>query len=102
MIYGHTDIEAWRREQLNATYDETQEKEQVTQSEPTPASRYGFGDVECIDALRSCLTEEEFRGYCKGNIIKYVWRERHKQGDGALRKARDYISQLLDGQWSEQ
>lgn len=63
---------------------------------------YKQGDIECIDAIRAALTPEEFRGYCKANVIKYVWRERHKQQDTALRKARDYLSQVLDGQWSEQ
>lgn len=68
----------------------------------TPQERYGSGGIECIEAIRSALTDEEFRGFCKGNMIKYIWRERHKQGDDALRKARDYISQLLEGRWSEQ
>lgn len=31
-------------------------------------------EVECIDAIRSQLTEEEFRGYCKGSVSKYLWR----------------------------
>lgn len=53
--------------------------------------RYRYGEVECIDAIKSALTEEEFRGFCKGNIIKYVWRERHKGGDLDLEKAVSYI-----------
>lgn len=53
--------------------------------------RYRHGDVEAIDAIRAALTPEEFRGFCKGNVLKYVWRERHKGGDGDLAKAVDYI-----------
>ena len=37
---------------------------------------YTKGDIECIDALRAALTPEEFRGSCKGNVLKYIWRER--------------------------
>lgn len=37
-------------------------------------SHYKRGDIECIDALRSCLTPEEFRGYCKGSAMAYLWR----------------------------
>lgn len=53
--------------------------------------RYRHGDVECITAIRAALTPEEFRGFCKGNVLKYVWRERHKGGDTDLAKAVDYI-----------
>ena len=42
---------------------------------------YTQGEIECIDAIKSTLTEEEFRGYCKGQAMAYLWRERHKGGD---------------------
>lgn len=54
-------------------------------------SHYCFGGIECIDAIRSCLSDDEFRGYCKGNALKYLWRERHKGGDESLKKAGWYI-----------
>lgn len=48
-------------------------------SEPAPdmvnkPPHYTTGNVECIDAIRAALTAEEFRGYCKGNVIKYTFR----------------------------
>lgn len=55
---------------------------------------YRQGGIECIDAIRAALTEEEFRGYCKGNALKYVWRERHKGGNESLLKADWYIAKL--------
>src|SRR5210317_415527 len=39
---------------------------------------YNHAGIECIDAIRAALTPEEFRGYCKGNNLKYTWRERYK------------------------
>ena len=48
---------------------------------------YTSGGIECIDAIRSALTEEEFRGYCKGNVIKYIWREKLKGGNEDIKKA---------------
>lgn len=57
-------------------------------------TRYKHGDVECIDAIRAALTPEEFRGFCKGNVIKYLWRERW---DGDLVKAKDYICYAIGG-----
>lgn len=56
---------------------------------------YTNGDIECIDAIQSALTPEEFRGFCKGNTIKYVWRERHKGGTESLKKARWYLDRLI-------
>jgi len=39
---------------------------------------YRQGEIECIEAIEAALTPEEFRGYCKGNVIKYLWRMNHK------------------------
>lgn len=60
-------------------------------------TRYRQGSIECIDAIRAALTPEEFRGFCKGNIMKYVWRERYKGGDCDLDKARDYVGYAVAG-----
>jgi hypothetical protein len=57
---------------------------------------YRQGWIECIDAIESALTPEEFAGYCKGNVFKYVWRERHKAGGDSLAKAEWYLKRLLD------
>lgn len=56
---------------------------------------YRQGGIECIDAIEAALTPEEFRGYCKGNIIKYTWRERHKGEAVSLAKAWWYLNRLL-------
>lgn len=58
-------------------------------------AHYRSGDIECIDAIKAALTEEEWRGYCKGNIIKYTWRERMKGGKESLQKAQWYLNKLL-------
>jgi hypothetical protein len=56
---------------------------------------YRQGGIECIDAIQAALTPDEFRGYCKGNVLKYVWRERHKGNAQSLKKARWYLDRLL-------
>ena len=35
---------------------------------------YTQGDIECIDAIRSQSTPEEFQGFLRGQITKYNWR----------------------------
>lgn len=59
-------------------------------------AHYNHGGVECIDAIQASLTAEEFRGYLKGNIIKYIWRERHKHGVASLKKGQWYLNKLVD------
>jgi len=56
---------------------------------------YAAGTIECIDAIEAQLSAEEFRGYLKGNIIKYLWREKHKGGTESLKKAKWYLNKLL-------
>lgn len=56
---------------------------------------YASGKVECIDAIESALTPEEFRGFLKGNVMKYIWRERKKSGVESLRKAEWYQKRLI-------
>jgi hypothetical protein len=56
---------------------------------------YRQGEIECIDAIEAALTPEEFRGYCKGNTLKYIWRERHKGQGSSLAKATWYLARLL-------
>lgn len=57
---------------------------------------YKAGSIECIDAIKSALSAEEFRGYCKGNALKYVWREAHKGQDESLKKAIWYLNKTQE------
>ena len=59
--------------------------------------QYTQGVIECIDAIRAALTDEEWRGYCKGNALKYIWRERHKGGDESVAKAAWYLERMKGG-----
>ena len=50
------------------------------------------GAVECIDAMESMLSREEFIGFLRGNSFKYRWRCRSK---------RNAVKDLLKAQWYE-
>ena len=56
---------------------------------------YTAGGIECIEAIRAALTPDEFRGHCKANAMKYIWRERNKGGDESIRKAIWYLTEML-------
>ena len=85
---NRTEVEQYIRDTHYAT---------ATEDKVNSPSHYkSEGGIECIEAIRSALTPEEFRGYCKGNILKYTWRERKKGGDESLAKAQWYMKALLD------
>ena len=57
---------------------------------------YNQGGVECIEALKSALGPEGFKGFCAGNVIKYTWRYQHKNGLEDVTKARWYLEKLIE------
>jgi Protein of unknwon function (DUF3310) len=67
-----------------------------TENDPINPDHYKQGDLECIDAIQSALSPEEYRGYLKGQIIKYVWREKHKNGQEDVEKAAWYVEKLME------
>ena len=46
--------------------------------------------IECIDAIRAALGSAGFIAYCRGNAMKYVWREKINAAED-LRKAAFYL-----------
>ena len=67
----------------------------VQEDEVNHPPHYTDGEIECIEAIEASLTPEEFRGYCKGNLMKYNWRERLKGGTKSLKKAQWYLDRLI-------
>lgn len=57
----------------------------------------GANGIECIDAIKASMSGYEFRGYLKGNVMKYLWRYRLKGRDKEdLQKAQWYLNRLID------
>lgn len=54
-------------------------------------SHYADKAIEVIAYIKDTLTQEEFVGYCLGNVIKYVSRWRKKGGVEDLKKAQVYL-----------
>ena len=58
-------------------------------------SHYTDGGIETIDFIKAKLTDEEFAGYLKGNVIKYVTRADLKGNRSQdLAKAKWYLDRL--------
>lgn len=58
-------------------------------------AHYTSGTIECIDAIKASLGDQGFRDYCQGNITKYVWRYKIKNGVEDLKKAAWYLQCLI-------
>jgi len=53
------------------------------------------GEIECIEAIKSSMSQQQFKGYLKGNVIKYLWRYDRKNGLEDLQKADVYLQWLI-------
>lgn len=59
-------------------------------------SHYALPDgTDSMDVLEKILTREEFKGFLKANIFKYLIRYEKKGGIEDLYKAEDYLLRLI-------
>jgi hypothetical protein len=56
---------------------------------------YNESGIECIDALEAMLGDG-FQSYLQGNIAKYLWRYKYKNGIEDLKKAEWYLRKLIE------
>ena len=78
-------VKAERNDEVKPTNDAVEHPPHYTQ-----------GGIECIEAIRASMNADGFCDYCKGNIIKYIWRWRDKGGVEDLRKASVYLDWLIN------
>ena len=56
---------------------------------------YNQSGIECLDAIKAA-TDKGFQYYLQGNIIKYIWRYRYKNGIEDVDKAIFYSKRLRE------
>ena len=56
---------------------------------------YNQTGIECIDAIKA-QTGDGYEYYLQGNIAKYLWRYRYKNGIEDLKKAAFYLERLIE------
>jgi len=58
---------------------------------------YNTGNIECIDAIEESMSSVAFKGYLKGNCMKYLWRYDYKgKSVEDLQKAGWYLNKLTE------
>ena len=73
--------------------------EDVVWEQINSPSHYNSNTMETINLIRDSMESDEYRGYLKGNIFKYVSRYRYKDKENPLKdlwKARWYLSKLIE------
>ena len=76
---------------LEKMYQTTASKNDMVNHPP----HYNQDGIECIDAIKAC-TGDGFEYYLQGNILKYLWRYKYKNGVEDLKKAQWYLNKLLE------
>ena len=65
-------------------------------------SHYIKGGMECIDFIRAIVSDlTPYEAYCLGNVVKYLWRFKDKNGVIDLDKAVRYIEFLKEAQGND-
>lgn len=59
-------------------------------------SHYRDMQMQPWDVMQAVLTPEEFRGFLKGNVIKYAMRQGKKDGSDDAGKAQHYAQKLAE------
>ena len=77
------------------SHDVSYENERKHNNVHSP-SHYMHGKKETIDVIRDCMENDEYHGYLKGNVLKYVSRYKFK-GEPLedLEKAQWYLNRLI-------
>ena len=68
--------------------------EMMTDDNVHSPKHYNQAEIECIEAIEAA-TDGGFEFYLQGNIIKYIWRYRYKNGVEDLKKAKWYLDKLI-------
>jgi hypothetical protein len=75
---------------LKADYTNEYKKDNIN------PDHYKSKSKETIERLQDNLTQGEFKGYLKGNILKYLDRYEHKNGVEDLSKMQWYLNKLIE------
>ena len=79
---------------VDLAMQESHEEEEDCVNSPT---HYNTGNIECIEAIEESMSSVAFKGYLKGNCLKYLWRYDYKGKQVEdLQKAGWYLRRLTD------
>jgi hypothetical protein len=89
-----TGLEAWMEEAHQEEYVDPYDIQYDPVGKP---KHYNSGNIECIEAIEESMSSHAFKGYLKGNCMKYLWRYDYKGKQVEdLQKAGWYLNRLTE------
>jgi hypothetical protein len=89
-----TGLEAWMKEAHQEEYVDPYDIQYDPVGKP---KHYNSGNIECIEAIEESMSSHAFKGYLKGNCMKYLWRYDYKGKQVEdLQKAGWYLNKLTE------
>ena len=95
-VNGLAEVVERKMRERNLTFDDYDNPKPVNNQVNHP-SHYQKNGMECIDFIKSILSPAEYRGFLKGNMMKYEWRAGAKEGNSKnqdLDKSKWYKEEL--------
>ena len=87
---AHVGLEAWAE-------PAEREAEEYQEDNVCNPEHYNTGNIECIEAIEESMSSVAYKGYLKGNCMKYLWRYDYKgKPVEDLQKAGWYLNKLTD------
>ena len=88
-------LEAWMKAAHDEDADLWEDEEEEEEDMVGAPKHYNSGNIECIDAIEESMSSHAFKGYLKGNCMKYLWRYDYKGKQVEdLQKAGWYLNKL--------
>jgi len=80
---------------LKSLWDDEEEDDEDDEDVVNNPEHYNTGAVECIEAIEESMSSVAFKGYLKGNAMKYLWRYDYKGKQVEdLQKCQWYLARL--------
>ena len=96
MVYpDFTEEEREAMEQLSKHMESAADKALASQRQ-VGGDHYKSKSIQPWTAMESWMTAEEFEGYLRGNVIKYIARYKDKDGLKDVYKAKHYLDRLTE------
>lgn len=80
---------------LEDVFKEVEEDKKQEHDPVNSPAHYTQGGIETLDILRAKMNTEQFKGFLRGNVIKYITRYEDKNGVEDLKKAEFYLQKLI-------
>lgn len=94
-LHGYSDVESWAK-YCSHRFFIPQEAPQTESDLIDKQPHYTNSGIEPIELMRKNFSDEEFEGFLKGNVLKYMLRYQSKNGVEDLKKAKTYLTWLIE------